>query len=290
MAGPQQNDTEADESWPPPPPDDSTIIFAGAADIDDDNMRQLLEGWLPERLELQPPVIQKTIPRGAKGLKKVLAWLTEQFPGDDDLDRPDDLPAYLTGLRSTDSTYLAVLWGDGGDEKTEALVDAASRHGITVLDLTDGLDELKLADNTPAPSEPETPARRRSGRRSTPATATAPAAAQDEDTTPPFDVTTPDTAPSDGLSPDARMLAGMLAAGIRAFADVLDQIAQGQPVPHASRPAKPPATRTWLKKPVKAGEEAEYHLKGRGRPRTSMKDWEEVQLTAEQERELGLAD
>ncbi len=55
---------------------------------------------------------------------------------------------------------LVLLWGEEGDEDSEALLTLADIHGIKVKDLTEGLDDISFADDDVEDEpEPEKPAR-----------------------------------------------------------------------------------------------------------------------------------
>lgn len=284
-------------------PSNSLLIFAGSADIDAGNMEQLLEMHLP--VELAVPVIQRDIPGSYKGLQKVLAWLDEQFRGD--LERPASLMGYIgEELQSAENTYLIVLWGDGGDKETEYLIDAASNLGVTVLDLTDGLDDLQfINDESKAPKQ----AGIRRGSRTRQREIAAAAMAADDDRAPWEDTSTETLAVPD--------LADLLATGFEAAARAIrnykpqklasvvglptaektaqpsDSAAPPLPQRRSARSARrspaPAGKRAWLKNPDLPDDDPEaYHLKGRGRPRSKMQNWPVVELTEAEEKEIGL--
>lgn len=268
-----------------PPPENSLLIFAGSADIPERNMRRQLVNWLPSTLKIDPPVIQEEIPHEYGGLLKVRAWLEDEFP--DHFEEIADLPQYIDTLESTADAYLVVLWGAGGDEDTEKLVDMAARRGIKVLDLTDGLDTLELGHRAPtaAETEPETRTRRRRA-----------AAAVREDAEVPQD--TPVAAPQDARPDPDRVLIGLLGMAFQAAADVFLGYLAASPV---TRPAAEPAdvrdteeipqetaeeTRAWYQNP---GNPDEYEVKkNRGRVPNAVKGWTIVHLTRKQEAGLGL--
>lgn len=268
-----------------PPPKNSLLIFCGSADISERNMRRQLVNWLPETLKIDPPVIQEEIPGNYDGLLKVHAWLEDEFP--DTFEEIADLPQFIDTLESTADAYLVVLWGAGGDEDTEKLVDMAARRGIKVLDLTDGLDTLELGHRAPpaAETEPETRTRRRRA-----------AAAVREDAEVPQD--TPVAAPQDAHPDPDRVLIGLLGMALQAAADIFLGYLTASP---ATRPAAGPAaardteespqetaedTRAWYRNPANP---AEYEIKkNRGRVPNAVKGWEIVHLTQKQEAALGL--
>lgn len=272
-----------------------TIVFAGAADIDDSDMRKNLEDFLPPMLDVNAPVMARRIPPKQEGLKKVRSWLINEFRDENDEDDDPihyvgDLPEYISQMDVTGHTYLILLWGDG-DQKTEQLADLAQRRGITCLDLTRGLDEFELGD-------------REAGETASPAESV------------PADLPVGHQAAADGplvFSPDpdpVRMLAAILARHYRQAADELAGFAGPAPTGTAGggraagkpgeAPAEPdqgsaapagrarpgPATRNWLQNP---GNPSEYVRRGRGRPKAAQSGWKELALTPEEEKKLGLS-
>lgn len=145
-----------------------TVIFAGAADITREHLDAVLtqwfgeleEQWGPGDLMFDPPVIEQFGPYTPAGLKNVHEWLTTtgEF-SEKDLERPGNVMDSMTELKPGPDQYLVVLWGDGGDEATEKLVDQACRLGITVLDLTGGMEEFTLESKPPEPAQPPAPSR-----------------------------------------------------------------------------------------------------------------------------------
>lgn len=71
----------------------------------------------------------------------------------------------VTAKKNGDEPWLIVAWGDEGDDHTEMLVELASVKKIKMLDLTRGLDDLRIEgyDATEPEPEPEEekPTRRR---------------------------------------------------------------------------------------------------------------------------------
>lgn len=71
----------------------------------------------------------------------------------------------VTAQKNGDLVWLIVAWGDEGDDHTEMLVELASVKNIKMLDLTRGLDDLRIEgyDATEPEPEPEEekPTRRR---------------------------------------------------------------------------------------------------------------------------------
>lgn len=276
----EENMTDETPPW--------TLIFAGTADIDANNLTALLDNWLPSDLEVNPPVIHAANASTHPGLEKVHAYLTDQF-GDDALEHVPSVAEHLTGLEPGPDQYLVVLWGDGGDEETEKLVDQASRLGVTVLDLTDGLEEFTLASEPPEP-EPPAPARV-SRRRADSAAAAAPRLeGQDQDGI------AAETGPGSAEIKD--VVAELLDRALRAALKELEEPAGDpvqQPPAEAEAEAKQESTRArangtssgptrrWVINP-----ETKEYLRLRGRPRNDRKDWEVAELTPAQEQELGL--
>jgi hypothetical protein len=299
-----------------PPPENSLLVFGGTADIDEANLRAQLDHWLPKGIDVAV-ALQQAIPRGPKGagLKKILAWLREEFPFDDDeedpIERPADLLKFITDLEDTDDTYLVLLTVHDNsnevilDEATEKLIDLCSRRGVIVLDLTDGLDELKLSNKPPEPeSEPEDARagrRTRRGRRASTADASRDqASGTTEDSTPPWN--TDHDIPATDLQAERSLAYAqaqayysiaegyrMAALALEKFAGVTaDELLPGTPAKTAA--GKTETTRTWLLNPaLPDNDPGAYQLKGRGRPRNAMKDWQEVHLTPAREKEIGLA-
>lgn len=298
--------------------DDAVLVFAGPADIDDDNMRNLLEEHIPQNT--QPPVVQKIVGRGTNpGLRKVLAWLTEQYKKDG-IDRPEDLKAYIDELdaEQLERTYLILLWGDtktGGDQDTEELADYAGRLGIPVLALDHGLDYLILGSSKPDEDEQETPppVTRRRSRRTQAAEASEPAAsvpqAEPAEEKPPWEpeVSAPLRMPADEIALVkivAIALDGALQA-VRKYLHVLvtetqpDHAAAGTEQTETDEPAStrrparsgtPAGTHTWLRDPDVADDDDPegYRPQVRGRPRRPMNTWVKCHFTPAEEKERGL--
>ena len=209
-----KDNTVADENpW--------TLIFAGSADIDENNLVALLDHWLPVDLEVSPPVIQAAV-RGnvLGGLSKVHAYLADQF-GADAIQHVPSVIDYITTIQPGPDQYLVVLWGDGGDEETEKLVDQACRLGITVLDLTDGLEEFTLDSKPP---EEEIQSMSRATRR---VTGTIAAAAAVEDT--PAPEAEEDTVETLAISPELvdRVVAHVLHRALAAALKELEETPGG---------------------------------------------------------------
>jgi hypothetical protein len=304
-----------------PPPPHSILIFGGSAGIDERNLRALLDNWLPEDLVLRlpPPVLQKTIPaRGYAGLRLVEAYLGEQFGKR--IERPDDLQQYIRDMENPQDAIFAVLWGEeegGGDDDTYALLETASRRGIPIYDLAEGLDQLAVTDEeepgeTPQPLLPATRGRPRAPVTTTPpAPAAAPAGAP---------AAAAQAAPVQQLIPDIRdQLLGMLVAACQdaaaALAAALAMCASAGQQPGPAQPqqdsravkrdrepagetpaprttaASPAArsSRTYLRNPqLPEDDPAAYRPRGRGRLSPELRDWETVTLTPEQQDALGL--
>jgi hypothetical protein len=147
---------------------DWTVVFAGPADVTAENVDVNLSRWLPEHVAAV--VLPNKIPRTSKGLKVVDKWLShdDNFTPEG-VDRIDDLADFLRNPDSLEladtELYLVVLWGEEGDEETEALVRLASDLGIATKDLTAGMDDVLFEEAQPDPEpEPEVTAPRRTRR------------------------------------------------------------------------------------------------------------------------------
>jgi hypothetical protein len=145
------------------PEQDWTVVFAGPGEVTAENVKVNLERWLPEHVAAV--VLPTKIPRDHKGLKVVDAWLSHKDNfGPDGVDRVEDLNHFLVAppLDLADTQlYLVVLWGEEGDEETEALVRIAAELEIPTKDLTAGMDDVLFEDKPEPEPEPEpTPARR----------------------------------------------------------------------------------------------------------------------------------
>lgn len=259
-------------------PEEALIIFAGSADIDVANMEQLLQEYMPEAMA---PVIQDRIPPRYKGLRKVSDWLGEQFKSSQ-IKTPASILEYINSLKDTDDTYLVVLWGDGGGDKpTEQIIDAAAGKGIQVLDLADGLDELKLDDTPPAPVT-KAPAAARQARRQAPAKDAGKA-----DEKPPWDDDDMQPGAVTGAADLTDICITMLEGALRALRD-----SKNSPVAdvahiadHRRQPSSPGAPTLWYQDPA---DPDHYVFRKRGRRPEAQKGWAEVELTGEQVRQLGL--
>ena len=142
---------------------DWVVAFAGPGDTTEENVKTLLDHWLPSGVA--EVIIPERVPRACKGLKTTVAWLSDEF-GDGALTKTKDIVAELKEAVADDDveTYLVLLWGDEGDPDSEALLSAATDLGIPVKDLTAGLDDVQFDDTPPADPEPEPPKRERKTR------------------------------------------------------------------------------------------------------------------------------
>lgn len=69
---------------------------------------------------------------------------------------PKVLIRCLQEKHDTHDLFFVALWGDEGDKATEEFLDEAQNAGIMALDLTAGLDSIKLEDDSPSPEISET--------------------------------------------------------------------------------------------------------------------------------------
>jgi hypothetical protein len=142
---------------------DWVVAFAGPGDTTEENVKVLLDRWLPSGVA--EVIVPERVPRACKGLKTTVAWLSDEF-GEGALTKTKDIVAELKEAAADDEveTYLVLLWGDEGDEDSEKLLSAATDLGIPVKDLTAGLDDVQFEDSPPADPEPEAPKRERKTR------------------------------------------------------------------------------------------------------------------------------
>lgn len=129
-------------------PDKSVVVFAGKADA---NSKEDLENLLAQLLDEDNEytvVLPQTVSTKI-GLRIVHDWLHAQY---EEVQREPDLRKFISNPPpDVQNIVVAVMWGDGDDEKTAELIRAASAQGYLVVDLTDGLEEIKL-DQEPDPA------------------------------------------------------------------------------------------------------------------------------------------
>jgi hypothetical protein len=166
-----------------------TLAFAGAADIDPENVKDLLNDWLgfgdededgyfepsDRQVRLIFPITRDHL---SDGLEAVLSWAEkadlpyvavadnkrsralEQILKDaEEVAHHNNVTAGVVDLlKAADSAgeevHLVLLWGDEGSEQAELLLDAAEQAGITAKDLTAGLDDISFGEQ-PQAEEPE---------------------------------------------------------------------------------------------------------------------------------------
>ncbi|MFE4681548.1 hypothetical protein ACFRNJ_12020 [Streptomyces sp. NPDC056721] len=166
-----------------------TLAFAGAADIDPENVKDLLNDWLgfgdededgyfepsDRQVHLIFPITRDHL---SDGLEAVLSWAEkadlpyvavadnkrsralEQILKDaEEVVHHNNVTAGVVDLlKAADSAgeevHLVLLWGDEGSEQAELLLDAAEQAGIKAKDLTAGLDDISFGEQ-PQAEEPE---------------------------------------------------------------------------------------------------------------------------------------
>ncbi|MGW0626221.1 hypothetical protein [Streptomyces sp. NPDC002758] len=166
-----------------------TLAFAGSADIDPENVKDLLNDWLgfgdedkdgffepsDREVNLIFPITREHL---SDGLEAILAWAekadlpyvavadnkrsraTEQFLKDaEETVHVANVTAGVVDLLKKadsvgDEVHVILLWGDEGSEQAELLLDAADQAGIKAKDLTAGLDDISFGEQ-PQAEEPE---------------------------------------------------------------------------------------------------------------------------------------
>lgn len=165
-----------------------SLAVAGSGDIDPENVKALLNDWLgfgdeddegfPEPSEreivLYAPMGEALTP----GVRTVLEWadyadvpyvlvtqdgeqedkkLRKLVRGADDVITVSNIGAELVDNleKAEGEAFLLLLWGDGGDEFSEMLLDLASAAEVPAKDLTAGLDDISFAEETEPEPEPE---------------------------------------------------------------------------------------------------------------------------------------
>ncbi|RZU35948.1 hypothetical protein EV284_3431 [Streptomyces sp. BK022] len=167
-----------------------TLAFAGAADVDPENIKDLLNDWLgfgdedeagffkpsDREIHLIFPITRDHL---SDGLETVLAWTekadlpyiavadnkrsraTESFLTDaEEVVHHSNVTAGVVDLlkeadSAGDEVHLILLWGDEGSVEAELLLDAAEQAGIKAKDLTAGLDDISFGEQPQAEPEPE---------------------------------------------------------------------------------------------------------------------------------------
>lgn len=272
----------ADQPW--------SVAFAGSGDTSEENVKALLDDWLPP--ELQHLTVPNRIGRSQKGLKNVKAWLDAEV-GEDALSTApaEELADVLLGHREEGSeVYLVFVPGEWDEESAEAkLVRKCIAEQIPVKDLAEGLDDF-VPPEPVAPEGENKPAPRRRGK------------PRDEQPELPVDgqdtlkVWTADpadekavrdavqgvtAAPADGgvtVNLSAATIQALLALAGALAADIKASVVEGLPAS-----ARPKVT-TY---PFWVDGDANYRpRKGRGRPK---RDEQSVDLTLEEVQQLGLS-
>jgi hypothetical protein len=166
-----------------------TLAFAGSADIDPENVKDLLNDWLgfgdedkdgffepsDREINLIFPITREHL---SDGLEAVLGWAekadlpyvavadnkrsraTEQFLKDaEETVHVANVTAGVVDLlkkadSAGDEVHVVLLWGDEGSEQAELLLDAADQAGFKAKDLTAGLDDISFGEQ-PQAEEPE---------------------------------------------------------------------------------------------------------------------------------------
>jgi hypothetical protein len=166
-----------------------TLAFAGSADIDPENVKDLLNDWLgfgdedkdgffepsDREVNLIFPITREHL---SDGLEAILGWAekadlpyvavadnkrsraTEQFLKDaeETIHVANVTAGVVNLLKKADSVgdevHVILLWGAEGSEEAELLLDAADQAGIKAKDLTAGLDDISFGEQ-PQAEEPE---------------------------------------------------------------------------------------------------------------------------------------
>jgi hypothetical protein len=167
-----------------------TLAFAGSADVDPENVKDLLndlvglgdedkDGFFAPSdrdINLIFPITREHL---SDGLEAVLAWsekadlpyvavadnkrsrATEGFLTDaEEVVHAANVTAGVVDLlkkadSAGDEVHLILLWGDEGSPEAELLLDAAEQAGIKAKDLTEGLDDISFGEQPQAEPEPE---------------------------------------------------------------------------------------------------------------------------------------
>jgi hypothetical protein len=146
----------ADKPW--------SVAFAGTGETSEDNVKALLNDWLPEKLE--HITVPERIGRSSKGLKRTREWLAEEVGEKHLSEAPVDglVDVLLEHRAERADVYLVYVpaeeWDEGSDEAK--LVRACILADIPVKDLTAGLDDFEPPEQE-AEKPAETPAARRRG-------------------------------------------------------------------------------------------------------------------------------
>lgn len=157
------------------------IVFAGPGASDIENTRGLLNdfiGWtdneIPEDDDTTLIFPIDKVSAKHKGLRTVMEWVNEnEAVNEVILDEGEESPSfelftefaetreaknpafeaitYLVARKESHEPFLVVLWGDEGDQATEAIIDMAIANDIMTLDLTAGMNSISFEeDDEPA--------------------------------------------------------------------------------------------------------------------------------------------
>lgn len=267
-------------------PDDKpwSVAFAGSGDTSEDNVKELLDDWLPQSLD--HVTVPDRIGRRERGLKNVKAWLDGEI-GESEISDAEVgqlckvLDEHREGGCEVYLVYIpAAEWDEDAIESK--LVLACIENGIPVKDLTAGLDDFVPPEK---PKEEAAPRRRGRARRAAAddapedAQETAESAASDD--TPavlgPVDaaVGLTDGTVTVNLSP--RTIQALLALVGALSEDIKTSVVAGLP------DSAKPKVKTY---PFWVDDDGNYRpRKGRGRPRSGEQP---ADLTAEEVIKLGL--
>jgi hypothetical protein len=265
-----------------------SVAFAGTGDTSEENVKALLDNWLPQSLE--HVTVPDRIRRTHKGLNRVKDWLDEEI-GESEISTAevDQLCKVLDEHREGGcEVYLVYIPAEEWDE--DAIESKVARacivNGIPVKDLTAGLDDFE-------PPEPpaEQPAPRQRGKARRAAAEEVPADAPGDAQEPAEATASEDTpAPQEAAETlQAAQVGGVtvnLSAGtiqaLLALAGSLAEDIKASVVAGLPDSAKPKVT-TY---PFWVNEDGEYRPRNvRGRPRAGE---QKADLTAAEVEKLGL--
>jgi hypothetical protein len=271
-----------------------TVAFVGTGDTKEDNVKALLDDFMPEldadgqELPYNPPIVPDKIRRADKGLAHCADWASDAFGKDVDRLPLDKISQALVDARDDEDdpadVYLVYVPGDADDPHRDEVADALA-NGIPVLDITQGLHEYELPKVAKSESEPEKP---RTRGRARGAEKPSEAPAEPDVQTPAEGAEKP--AASTTASPEANSAGGMavmlskqtIEAILHAFSlmanDIKDSVVDELPAN-----ARPKAR--MIAAYYNEGEGSYRLVEGRGRPKTGEA---RVELTVEEAIEAGL--
>src|SRR5262249_40557594 len=123
-----------------------SVAFVGTGDSTEANVKALLDDWMSEDRDYNPPIIPNGIKRNYQGLNRCWDWVSTEFGKDYEKLDLDQIVPELVAARDDEDDPAApyLVYVPGEDDPHLEVVKAAIAAGIAVLDLTQGLDQFNL--------------------------------------------------------------------------------------------------------------------------------------------------